>query len=141
MFQIQFLRTYKDGKKKADSSVIYSKDIQTEPEVLPPKVVEATVNIAEHRFSPQEIASIKSDLNAVKGGSVFYFMTKVYGFISAEKLIDIIYNNLEKSPEDIKQIFKENFVAGRKIRPQDEDMVTTFIQAATKYFQKNRKNK
>jgi len=139
MFQIQFLRNYKDGKKKANSGVIYSKDIQAGTEVLPPKVVETTANIIERKFSPQEIVTIKQDLNRLTGGSVFYFMTKVYGFISAEKLIDIIYNNLDNSPDAVKQMLKDNFAEGRKIKEQDEDMVTIFIQAAIKYFQKHRK--
>jgi len=66
-------------------------------------------------------------------------MTKVHNFITAEKLIDIIYNNSGQSPEAIKQILKDNFAEGKKIREEDEDAVTIFIQAAIKYFQKHRK--
>jgi len=66
-------------------------------------------------------------------------MTKVHNFITAEKLIDIIYNNSGQSPEAIKQILKDNFAEGKKIREEDEDAVTIFIQAAIKYFKKHRK--
>ena len=134
MFQIQFLRTYKDKNKKADSNVIYRKDIDAKTEIL-----QTITDTEKNSFSKEQIATIKGDLNILTGGSIFYFMTKVHNFITAEKLIDIIYNNSGQSPEAIKQILKDNFAEGKKIREEDEDAVTIFIQAAIKYFKKHRK--